>query len=88
MAHTYTPSKDAILTVQDAAKRIVELEERVEELEKYADSNEAEISKLLERFEKLEHAASLNAHTDKLRRTGAVDDTEGPMNPEHLEYGY
>lgn len=35
-----------------------------------------------------EHAATINARAAHLERTGAEDDTEGPMNPEHLQYGH
>lgn len=30
----------------------------------------------------------INARAAELERTGAVDDTEGPMSQEHLEYGH
>jgi hypothetical protein len=35
MAHTYTPSDDAILSFEDAVRRIQQLERRVEKLEDY-----------------------------------------------------
>lgn len=35
-----------------------------------------------------ERAAALNTRVDELERTGAEDASEGPMNPEHLEYGH
>lgn len=39
-------------------------------------------------FGEIAHAIDINARAAHLERTGAEDDTEGPMNPEHLEYGH
>lgn len=56
MAHTYVPSDDAILTVQDAAQRIKELERIKKESSQYS-------ARLTVRVERLEYAAKEHTET-------------------------